>query len=295
MKKNSYSKLIKVSALTVCALAPTISASAQAVAPLAPTGNISASPTVAREGTKPVISWDITFPQPVTETVTIRTDGSIETKKAVRVEVKVLGAASQYTASNGSRKWKTTEGAIQVNSGAWTRFFRGTQPQVNATEVVEEITIPTGTVLNFRGRNQVSSNSSVMNAWWNTGVGGYNVLTMGDGDLPPIWSGTASQRDPSEFVASYVDSSGRLDIGARDIVVFFELGGTSNYWGHRDTQDLVLLVRFNEIVVDRTEVPSVVTTTETTTNVDGTVTVVTTTVTTYSDGTSETETTTTTE
>lgn len=247
MKTNRYLKLIQAFAFTACTLGSAICASAQSMSPLGPTGTISAFPTIVETGTFPEVTWDIKHPVPITEFINIEPNGSIKTKTNLRVEVRVLGASSQYTDSKGTRQWKTAEAEVKTNNGSWARFFRGTQLDVRPSVVCKELTLAANTVLNFRGRNQVGTDSSVMNAWWNTGVGGYNVLTLGDGALPPIWSGSASQRSPADFIQPYVDGNGYLALGPRDVIIFYELGGTSRFWGDRDTQDLVLLVTFNDM------------------------------------------------
>lgn len=225
----------------------TSQANAQSSAPLGPTGTISAYPTIVRTGTHPTITWDIRHPAPITDAVIFTEDGTVTTKRRLRVEVRVLGASSQYTARNGKRKWKMTEAELTTNHSGWSRFFRGIQPDVNPTRVYNTFIAEKDTVINFRGRNQSGRSSSAMNEWFFSGQSGYNVLAMGDGDLPPIWSGSASQRSPADFIEPYVDGEGKLDLGPRDIVIFFELGGHARYYGDRDTQDLVLLVTFTDV------------------------------------------------
>lgn len=252
MQTNNHLAAIKVAAFAVCAFAHTMPAYAQSMSPLGPTGTISAFPTIVKQGEHTLVTWDIKHPVPITKFITITEDGKITTKTELSVEIRVLGASSQYTLRK-KRYWKTAEAEVLSESGSWSRFFRGTQLDVNPTVVCETLTnVPANTVLNFRGRNQEGSDSSIMNPWYTTGEGGFNVLTMGDGSLPPIWSGTASQRSPADFVKPYVDDNGTLALGPRDVIIFFELGNVSSSWGARDTQDLVLLVTFNDVKTTNT-------------------------------------------
>ncbi len=235
--------------ILAAAFAFNASAVAQSNSPLGPTGDISAFPTIVKTGTHPTITWEVRHPAPITDSVVISEDGTVTTKTKLRVDVRVLGASSQYTAKNGKREWKMTEAEIKTNTTSWSRFFRGIQPDVNPTHVYRTFEVEANTVIDFRSRNQAGTNPNVMNGWYYSGNGGFNVLAMGDGDLPPIWSGSASQRSPASFIQPYVDSEGKLDLGPRDVIIFYELGGNARYYGDRDTQDLVLLVTFNDVEV----------------------------------------------
>lgn len=203
--------------------------------------SFSAYPSRVLVGANPKLNWYITFPKTIDDVVNINPDGSVTTKDMVDMTVRVLGASSQF----GGQGWKKTQGAVRVSSAGYVKFFEGVQPDVKPTKDYHNVRVNNGSRIDFRGRNE--KRPGQWNNWWSTESSSYNVLTASDGDLPPIWSGSNSQRDPKDFVEPYLDGEERLKLGPRDIIIFFELGNQANYYGAKDTQDLVLLVTFETV------------------------------------------------
>lgn len=214
---------------------------------LEPEGKISVDRQFARVGALPVLNWNITYPNIITEFVIHDPLDEGETQKRTLLEVRVLGSASKMTL-NGQQQWKNADLQIQLNSGTYTSIFFGKQPQVNAGSVVFSQILEKGTTINMRARNNKTSFNN-WNVWRATGVTTYqnNIVALRHGDVPPSNVPANDQASIKDFLRPYI-SEGKIAIGPQDVIYLFELGwDIPNPNGYGDMQDMVVLHTYKDV------------------------------------------------
>lgn len=211
------------------------------LSPPSPTGWLTAFPTVVQTGTKPTLTWSITYPSTVASYVNIVDTSSIVTTERVDVEIRVIGAGVTTGGSDGSNSnWVPTQAQINDGSG-FTSIFYGTNPEVDPNEVVWAQTVNKGTELTFAGRyNSVDGWGPTHTSSSTTG----NVRTLVDGEYPPLAFPLLESPTLKSFLAPYIGGDGRVDIGPLDVIVMMELTQTDSNIGNPfyNLQDMVLLV-----------------------------------------------------
>ena len=136
---------------------------------------------------------------------------------------------------------------MSYDGGSYTQIFYGTNNQVNPDQVVYSRTVSKNDTLNFGGRYYYNNN-------WGTNYkstgGTLNVRTLVNGSTPP--SNIPDYNAPSleSFIKPYLNSSGKVNIGPMDVIVFMELTHTDSQSSNAgyDLQDMVLLVTFKSKV-----------------------------------------------
>jgi hypothetical protein len=207
-----------------------------------PIGWLTAFPTVVRTGTKPTLTWAITYPSVVKDYVDIIPPGIVNPKEKLDVEVRVLGNGVTVSSRNSSSySFVKGEATLSFNGGGYSRIFYGDNNEVNPSRVVWSMKgVQAGQTLRFGGRYYYNgwgpSNSS--NDGRNT------VRTLVSGDTPP--SNVPQYNAPSleEFIKPYLGSDGKVNIGPMDVIVFMELTHSNENDSGYDLQDMVLLVTF---------------------------------------------------
>lgn len=232
--------------LLLCSLLA-LSSIAQAVE--VPTGTISVKESVIRTGTFPRISWNIIYPEPeelleIDELVTISPSGGILPKTDLNMTVRALAADIQTVEWHQvGRRWVQrivyvdVSGFGRVNSEPFRHLFTGTQPEVEDEKVLWTRKLKDGDVLRFCALTHLGTPA------YCTGTSSENVLVLKNGDIPPSIAGWKDQASLGTHIAPYLDSSGAIKIGPRDLIVAYELFFPMPH-PSGDLQDMIFLVTF---------------------------------------------------
>ena len=239
---TSHPAALAAAILAVCfATGPRLAA--QSTDPSIPVGALSAYPTIVQAGTHPVLTWGIDYPQVATDIVTIEDDNTVVVKEDVVMDVRIIGAAVQFgTDRYGRPLWGTVDAQVKADGAtSWTRVFYNTHPNVNPTQVVCTKAVRKGYPVDIRGR--VSYNGTSY-SYYATGTTTRNVIALVHGDYPPAYAPAYSQGSVKSFLQPYLDASGRISIGPKDVIYLFELYTSNTSSPYFDMQDLVVLVTF---------------------------------------------------
>lgn len=230
--------LIATGVSTPCALL------AQSTNPSIPVGNITAFPLIVQPGTRPNLTWNITYPSVVQDFIDIEGVGTVVTTEELDVEVRVLGAGVTVS-SNGSNNYSfvPTEAQISYDGGSYTRVFYGTNNDVKPSKIVYSKTMPAGKRLRFGGRYYYNKK---WGPYYNSQSGTLNVRTLVNGQTPPTTYPLHTAPTLESFIKPYLDAQGKVKIGPMDVIVFMELTHTDSQKNDQgyDLQDMVLLATF---------------------------------------------------
>ncbi len=234
--------------ITLAIAALTAPAALGQTSPLIPTGTLSAFPTFVQAGTNPMLTWNVTLPETITDVVTVTPPGTLTPKKNMTMTVRVLGCSVKRVWLNNygqvtSWEWVPTEAQMKYGSGSYSRIFYNTQNNVNPNTIVKTQAVTTNTSINFAGRYYVDSSWSTLFTSTNTNG---NVVALKNGDTPPTTTPLYQQPTIESFILPYLDSEGDIKLGPRDIIYLMELTHTDKNNGGFDLQDLALLVTFTE-------------------------------------------------
>jgi hypothetical protein len=222
--------------------------------PSIPVGSLVAFPTVVQTGTKPTLTWSITYPSKVEDVVTITpttttTGGSSSTSSTVTpkvnliADIRVLGAGVTTQDSQGHIVYIRTVGQIRYNGAtSWTTIFDGknTDTIVQQQSIIKTINVTANQSMYFAGKYYYN------NAWgpFYTSISGDNVRTLLNGSACPTNMPDYNAPSLESFIKPYLDASKKVKIGPMDMIVFMELTHTDKSNVGYDVQDLVFLVTF---------------------------------------------------
>jgi len=226
--------------------------------PSVPVGTLTAFPTVVQTGTKPTLTWGITYPNVVTDVVTITpttTSGGSTTTVTPKVnlvaDIRVLGAGVTSQDSRGNIIYYRTQGKIKYNgSSSYSVIFDGKQTD-SIVQTQGILPLFTGIAVNrnqpmyFGGCYNID-NTSKSNNWYtffNSESGG-NVKALVNGDSCPNYKTEYNAPTLESFLKPYMDGSNKIKIGPMDVIIFMELTTTNTKDAGYDFQDLVFLVTF---------------------------------------------------
>jgi len=243
MKNTSWAATTAVLSL-LCAFVPLCRAADKD--PLIPVGALTAFPTVVQTGTKPTLTWGITYPSTVQDVVQIVTPGTLVAKQTLDMEVRIIGASVKATTTNSkgqvtSQTWVPTECQYSYNNGGYTRIFYNTQDKVQPNKVMLSTTIYAGQPVNFGGRYYWNGSWSSL---YNSTNSSKNVVALINGSTPPTSTPLYQQPTIESFLRPYLDNEGKVKIGPMDVIYLMELTHSNNQDAGFDLQDLVILVTF---------------------------------------------------
>lgn len=202
-----------------------------------PTGSLTVDRTLVRVGARSQLGWQIAYPNPVvTDIVDVGNTGTITPKSTLKMRVRTLGVAFQ----SGSTLLPC-EGSWSKNGSAFTRFFYGIGTSVVPTSILVDTTVSTNDKINFGGRGWSGS------AWFplhTTSAADPYVIVLKNGDSAPSYAPAYNQASAKSFLSPYIDGSGKIKIGSRDLIILWECSNAAPGTTYFDMQDIVLLVTF---------------------------------------------------
>ena len=255
--KTNKSTALAVAIFTVISLASSV-LSAASTEPSVPVGTLTAFPTVVQTGTKPTLTWGITYPNVVTDVVSITptatSGGSTTTvtpKTNLVADIRVLGAGVTSQDSRGNIIYYRTQGRIKYNgSSSYSVIFDGKQTD-SIVQTQGILPLFTGIAVNrnqpmyFGGCYNID-NTTKSNNWYTffNSESGSNVKALVNGDPCPNYKTEYNAPTLESFLKPYLDSSNKIKIGPMDVIIFMELTTTRSTDAGYDFQDLVFLVTF---------------------------------------------------
>ena len=121
MKTTSHLAAVKAVVLASCGLlAASAQLNAQAASPSIPVGWLTAYPTVVQTGTKPTLTWDISYPSVVKDFVDVTPPATITPKVDLDVEVRVLGNGVTVSTSGGGFRFRRRRSLLEFQ---WQLLF----------------------------------------------------------------------------------------------------------------------------------------------------------------------------
>lgn len=244
MKTTSLAAIVAF----IIAISASLTHRAAAQDPAVPVGWLTTSQSLVQAGTKPTLSWGITYPAVVKDVITITPPGITTPKKKVTMDVRVIGASVKVAWTNSwgvvtRTEWVPTEAQVSVNNSSFSRIFYDTQNNVNANKVVYNKTVNSGQAINFAGRYYWEGSWSTLYKSNSSN----NVVALVNGDTPPTTTPLYQQPTIEDFIKPYLDGAGRIKIGSMDVIYLMELTHTNKNDGGYDLQDLALIVTFKTV------------------------------------------------
>jgi hypothetical protein len=232
--------LVATGVSTPCAV------NAQSTDPSIPVGSLTAFPLIVQPGTRPNLTWNISYPSIVQDVVTV-TNNTVTPKQTLFVDVRVLGAGVTVSQNNSNNfSFVPTEAQVSYNGGSYSRIFYGTNNNVNPNRIVYSRQVTANRPLRFGGRYYYNNR---WGPYFNSQSGTNNVRTLVDGDIPPTTTPMHTAPTLESFIRPYLDPQGRVKIGPMDVIIFMELThyDSQNTDPGYDLQDMVLLATFRTV------------------------------------------------
>ena len=202
-----------------------------------PTGTLTVDRAVVRLGARSQLGWQINYPTSIADLVVITNTGTIIPNTTLNMQVRTLGVAFQ----SGSTLLPVEGSWSLNNSSTWTRFFYGTGPSVVPTNVLINTNVKLSDRIDFGGRGWSGS------SWFpfhSTRVSDHYTIVLKNGDFAPSYAPAYNQGTVQSFLRPYIDGSGRIRIGSRDLILLWEASTAAPGTTYFDMQDLVVLVTF---------------------------------------------------
>jgi hypothetical protein len=252
MKTNQWSASM-AAVTTICAIMSS-PCRADSTSPSIPVGSLSATPTVVQTGTKPTLTWNVTYPSVVKDYVNVTpasgstapppagttvTNTTITPKVNLIADIRVLGAGVTTTDSKGNIVYIRTVGQLKYNGASgYSTIFDGknTDAIVQQQGIIKTINVTKDKPMYFGGYYIYNGSTS-----------GDNVRTLVNGDTPPSNIPVYNAPSLESFLKPYLDTSGKVKIGPMDVIIFMELTHTDKNNVGYDLQDLVFLVTFRTL------------------------------------------------
>lgn len=203
-----------------------------------PSGWLSAYPTIVQTGSKPSLTWSVTYPS--TSENYVRIDRSLTTNTQLDVEIRVIGAGVTVgEPSSSNTQWVTTQALISVDNGEYKSIFLGTNADVKPNNLVWAKRVNKNTVFDFGGRYYFKSWSRTYNT-----TNSRNIRILKNGEFPPTAYSLSESDQVKSFMLPYLDGGGKVKIGPLDVIIMMELTqpeSNTNDKGY-NLQDMVLLM-----------------------------------------------------
>ena len=201
-----------------------------------PRGNLSVDRNLVRVGTRSNLAWNIEYPAAIIDIVDVDPTGTITPKKELKMRVRVLGVAFQ-----SGNTLLPLDAYWSLNGGGWTKFFYGTGPMVDSSEVLIKRKVKKNQTIDFGARGWGGGSWLPFN---HTKSPTQYVTVLGKGSSAPAYAPAYDQTLVTNFLRPYIDGAGRIDIGEKDLIILWESSTASPGTTYFDMQDLVVLVSF---------------------------------------------------
>lgn len=233
MKTSFFPRGISSKILSIISIAIIGSASAQQNIPI---GQLLVDKTMVRVGTHSQLEWWIKYPTGIDNLVDVTKTGTIIPKKQLTMKVRTLGVAFQ-----SGPKLLPVEGSWSKNGSTFKRFFFGTGPEVNPSKILIQQTVKKNDRIDFAGRGWSGK------SWFpihHTASQDPYVIVLKNGDMAPSYAPAYDQASVESFLSPYINGSGQIKIGPRDLIILWEASTAQPGSPYFDMQDLVVLVTF---------------------------------------------------
>jgi hypothetical protein len=238
MKTSQWAATSAVVAV-ICVLASHSGAQSSSI-PSMPVGDLSAFPTIVQTGTKPTLTWNILYPSKVSDVAQINPPGSITiTKKNTYVSVQPIGTGVTACDPTQGSTPLYAEARMKLNGGAYQQLFYGTQADVNSAYSLYIKKLAIGDTIDFGGRYV---KNGAWTPFYTTISSNMQVVALVNGDTPPTTFPLYQSSTLASYLRPYLDASGKVKIGALQIIIMMELGQNNHDKTCFDYQDMVLIV-----------------------------------------------------
>ncbi len=191
---------------------------------------------MVQTGTKPTLTWDISYPSVVKDFVDVIPPATVNPKVDLDVEIRVLGNGVTVSTGSGGYNFVNAAAYLSFNGGSYSSIFYGTNYHVNPNTVVwSKNKIKKNQELRFAGRYYYGG----WGPWFDSDDNYENVRTLVSGDYPPTNVPQYGAPSLESFIRPYLGSDGKVKIGPMDVIVFMELTHTNENDSGYDNQDMV--------------------------------------------------------
>ncbi|NNC89855.1 MAG: hypothetical protein HKN82_15465 [Akkermansiaceae bacterium] len=207
-----------------------------------PVGTLNVNQAMVRDGVKPQLDWNISYPETVTDIVDIDPRSKVTTKKRTRVQMRVVGVAFQSGPTHlPCAFWARIGGG----GNAWQSLFYGKYDAVNPDVPVFDEVVEANTEIDFAARGRTASGSWYSVRWSldNTPT----CMACKNGDAFPDVAPAYDQGSIESFLSGYVSDDNRAVLGPRDLIYLFECYSTTPGSRAFDLQDVVVVVTFHDV------------------------------------------------
>lgn len=236
MKANAHTRAVCRLALTCGITAATLTTGLSQQTNI-PRGTLGVDRELVRVGTRSNLSWSIEYPAAIADIVDIDPTGTVKPKKNLKMRVRVIGVAFQ----SGSTQLPI-DAYWSLNNGSWTRFFYGTGSSVDPSSVLINRNVKKNDTIDFGARGWGGGDGWL--PFNHTRTASQYVTVLGNGSSAPSYAPAYNQGSVTSFLRPYIDSSGRINIGERDLIILWEASTAKPRTTYFDMQDLVVLVSF---------------------------------------------------
>ncbi|WP_411827256.1 hypothetical protein [Luteolibacter sp. AS25] len=203
-----------------------------------PRGTLEVDRDLVRIGTRSNLDWNIEYPSVIDEIVDVDPpdEGTITPKQDVKMKVRVLGVAFQSgsTLLPVAAYWS-------LDKGSWSNFFYGDGNDVVASKVLINKQVSKGQTIDFGSKGYTGR---TWYPFYSTVSNDQHVAVLKNGSSAPSYAPAYSQTSAAAILRPYIDASGKISIGERDLIVLFENYTASPGSAYFDMQDIVILVTF---------------------------------------------------
>ena len=210
--------------------------------PYIPVGTLNVNQNMVRTGVKPQLSWNIDYPETVTDIVDLDSRSSVTTKKRTRVQMRVVGVAFQ---SGPTHLPVAFWSRIGGSGNPWQSLFYGKYDAVNPDVPVYDEIVEANTVIDFAGRGRTAGGGWYSVRWsLDTSP---TCVALKNGDAFPDYAPAYNQGSIESFLSGYVSETNTAVLGPRDLIYLFECYSTNPGSSYFDLQDLVVVVTFHDV------------------------------------------------
>lgn len=233
---------IPILLFALCAIALN-GALAQDETPVIPVGTLSAYPTIVQTGTHPEVSWSVTIPETFDKVVDVTNSATLVPTRDLVMDVRVIGNGVTKPSPNDPEKTVEVPVDMQINysgQGPVSVFFDN-RKGVKQNKTVYSGPVSRGSTIDFGGRFY---HEAAWGPFFDSTTGTANIVALRNGSMPPTSTPMHENPATESFLLPYLDESGRVKLGARDVLILMEVTHSDTASSEWDLQDAALLLTF---------------------------------------------------